>query len=56
MKTLCDDETLAELREHPPHLAKLACGHLVRFVCLPLKGWGEWCPQCKDFCWVMDGV
>ena len=58
METLqrLDGDTLAALRENPPHLAKLACGHIVRFVRPPVKTWGEWCPVCKDFCEVIDGV
>ena len=49
-------ELLAELRDRPPHLAKLDCGHLEHFVLLPVIAWAEWCSQCKDFCTVIDGV
>ena len=50
------DEQLVALRDHPPHLAQLACGHVERFVLSPVIGWGEWCSQCCDFCTVVDGV
>ena len=50
------DEVLADLRDNPPHLAKLDCGHVVRFVLSPIIDWGEWCRYCMDFCIVVDGV
>jgi hypothetical protein len=47
---------IAALREHPPHLAKLDCGHVMRFVLSPIKDWAEWCHRCTDFRIVVDGV
>lgn len=41
-------------REH--HLARLACGHIQRFVLSPIIGWEEWCSTCRDFQSVREGV
>jgi thiol-disulfide isomerase/thioredoxin len=51
-----DAEHLAALREHPPHLAKFACGHVQRFPLPPVVAWGEWCTACRDFVEVIDEV
>ena len=51
-----NDDTLIELRENPPHLAKFECGHIQRFVLSPIIGYGEWCKICKNFRVVVDGV
>lgn len=56
MATQMDGEVLADLRDHPPHLAKLACGHIECFVCAPIVGWLEWCSTCQDFDIVVDGA
>lgn len=53
---LLTDEELSARRDHPPHLAKLTCGHLERFVLLPIRGWAEWCTTCHDYRIVVEGV
>jgi hypothetical protein len=37
------------------HVARFTCGHTQPFLCPPIIGWADWCEQCRDMRWVIDG-